>query len=420
MKKYLIYPICFLFIFLFPINVEAVDQLIVEAPTLNPAYEGETEISGLMDGYGTLPSGEKVPLNGHWNAAWIAINGKFYNTGNAGNQMFDYTITKVDDEHYNFTFRLPNGIVLHEGDKVSSLVIPGNVDNANDYPQLSSKFSGEMIVAKKQEQQGEVTARYHDVAGNKLAPDMSQTGVVGTSYQTEQKIIDGYTFKEVQGNATGLFTDSPQEVTYVYEKTPILGANIVVHYVDDAGNQLLPDILLTGNIGAHYKSEQKVIDGYRFNEVQGNTTGLFTDQLQEITYVYTKSPVLGGTITVQYIDDEGNSLLPDVLLTGNVGAPYQSEQKMINGYTIKGVQGISDGNFTNEEQLVLYIYSKDKEVLKDSSNANIDQNSVATDITHSEASKKIPQLGESSTKITTIIGCCLLLVLGYVMKYRKV
>ncbi|WP_282799477.1 MucBP domain-containing protein, partial [Lactococcus lactis] len=45
----------------------------------------------------------------------------------------------------------------------------------------------------------------------------------------------------------------------------------------------------SGNIGDNYTTDQKAIDGYTFKEVQGKTTGVFTNQAQNITYVYTKA-----------------------------------------------------------------------------------------------------------------------------------
>lgn len=47
------------------------------------------------------------------------------------------------------------------------------------------------------------------------------TGNVGEDYRTEQKDIDGYTFKEVKGNPTGQFTDKAQTVTYMYTKDKV-------------------------------------------------------------------------------------------------------------------------------------------------------------------------------------------------------
>ncbi|MGR8831448.1 MucBP domain-containing protein, partial [Leuconostoc citreum] len=54
--------------------------------------------------------------------------------------------------------------------------------------------------------------------GKTISDQVVKSGNVGDEYSTEQKNIDGYTFKEVQGNATGTFTADRQTVTYVYTK----------------------------------------------------------------------------------------------------------------------------------------------------------------------------------------------------------
>ena len=43
-------------------------------------------------------------------------------------------------------------------------------------------------------------------------------GNIGETYHTEKKELTGYTFKNIIGNASGQYTNSPQTVTYVYEK----------------------------------------------------------------------------------------------------------------------------------------------------------------------------------------------------------
>ncbi len=65
---------------------------------------------------------------------------------------------------------------------------------------------------------GNVTVKYVDTEGTPIAEDVIKAGNIGEAYTTEQKDIAGYTFKEVQGNPSGKFTDQPQTVTYVYEQ----------------------------------------------------------------------------------------------------------------------------------------------------------------------------------------------------------
>ncbi|MCW2281964.1 MucBP domain-containing protein [Lactococcus lactis] len=205
---------------------------------------------------------------------------------------------------------------------------------------------------------GDVTVKYVDTDGNKISDDVVKTGNVGDSFNTEQKVIDGYTFKEVQGNASGTFTDQAQTVTYIYTKDPVAGGDVTAKYVDTDGNKISDDVVKTGNIDDPFNTEQKVIDGYTFKEVQGNASGTFTDQAQTVTYIYTKDPVAGGDVTTKYVDTDGNKISYDVVKLGNVGDAYTTEQKMIDGYTFKEVQGNASGTFTDQAQAVTYVYTK--------------------------------------------------------------
>ncbi|MCT1193543.1 LPXTG cell wall anchor domain-containing protein, partial [Lactococcus lactis] len=63
--------------------------------------------------------------------------------------------------------------------------------------------------------------KYVDTDGNKISDDVVKSGNVGDAYTTEQKTIAGYTLKEVQGSATGTFTDQAQTVTYIYTKNNV-------------------------------------------------------------------------------------------------------------------------------------------------------------------------------------------------------
>ncbi|WP_238145210.1 MucBP domain-containing protein, partial [Lactiplantibacillus plantarum] len=64
-----------------------------------------------------------------------------------------------------------------------------------------------------------VTAKYQDQDGKSIHPDVVHSGYLGDNYSTEQLVIDGYTFKAVQGDVSGTFGTSAKTVTYVYERT---------------------------------------------------------------------------------------------------------------------------------------------------------------------------------------------------------
>ncbi|MBC1644706.1 MucBP domain-containing protein, partial [Listeria welshimeri] len=211
-------------------------------------------------------------------------------------------------------------------------------------------------------EQGTVTVNYQDEQGNAVAPTETLKGDIGKTYTTVQKDITGYDFKEVQGNATGEFTTKAQVVTYIYAQTPtpVEQGTVTVNYQDEQGNSLAPTETLKGDVGETYTTVQKDITGYDFKEIQGDATGEFTTKAQVVTYIYTKTvtPVEQGTVTVNYQDEQGNTVAPSETLKGDVGETYTTVQKDITGYDFKEVQGDATGEFTTKAQVVTYIYTK--------------------------------------------------------------
>lgn len=175
-----------------------------------------------------------------------------------------------------------------------------------------------------------------------------------------------------------------------------VAGDVHIKYVDESGKKLSNDEKLTGKVGETYTSEQKAFEGYTLKEVQGNSTGTFTDQEETITYVYTKVPVKGEAVTVKYTGDDGKKIAEDTVLTGNIGEKYISTPKELSGYSIKGVQGNPKGVFTHAKQEVKYLYTKNQ----------------AHQI-------NLPATGEDNGKFLTIIGAILLFLIGGVIFFVK-
>ncbi|MDR1823040.1 MucBP domain-containing protein [Lactococcus lactis] len=148
---------------------------------------------------------------------------------------------------------------------------------------------------------GAVKVKYIDTYGNIISKDVNKSGNIGEDYSTEQKTIAGYTFKEVQGNVTGKFIDKVQTITYVYKKNIAAGGVVTVKYIDTDGNTISKAVNKLGNIGEDYSTEQKIIPGYTFREIQGNATGQFTAQVQTVTYVYIKKPAGASSSKVDFV-----------------------------------------------------------------------------------------------------------------------
>lgn len=65
-----------------------------------------------------------------------------------------------------------------------------------------------------------ITVKYEDKSGNKLAENSILTGNVGEEYSSSEKEILGYTLTEIPTKSQGEFSLEEQTVTYIYSKNP--------------------------------------------------------------------------------------------------------------------------------------------------------------------------------------------------------
>ncbi|EDH3594017.1 class 1 internalin InlJ [Listeria monocytogenes] len=161
-----------------------------------------------------------------------------------------------------------------------------------------------------------------------------------------------YTFTSENGAIVGTVTtpfEAPQ---------PIKGEDVTVHYLDDKGEKLAADEVLSGNLDDSYTSNAKDIPDYTLTTTPDNATGTFTTTSQSVTYVYTKNIVAAEPVTVNYVDATGKTLAPSETLNGNVGDTYNATAKQIDGYTLSTEPTNATGQFTSSAQTVNYIYTK--------------------------------------------------------------
>ena len=205
---------------------------------------------------------------------------------------------------------------------------------------------------------GHITAKYQDANGTTLAPDdiLTGNGQLGRPYQTNAKTIENYRLIQTPANATGQFSDQAQTVIYVYTRED--AGDITVQYLDENGQQLAADSVLSGQgqLGQPYETSPLNINGYTVKSTQGNTTGTYTLQPQRVVYIYERTA--GQPVTAKYLDEHGKSIHPDVVHSGYLGDNYSTEQLVIDGYTFKAVQGDVSGTFGTSAKTVTYVYER--------------------------------------------------------------
>ncbi|EAD0636042.1 LPXTG cell wall anchor domain-containing protein [Listeria monocytogenes] len=199
-----------------------------------------------------------------------------------------------------------------------------------------------------------VTVKYVDGDGNELATSDTLNGKIDAPYQSTAKSLSGWTVKTTPANANGVFTNTNQTVTYVYEKAD--GAPVTVKYIDEDGNELATPDTLNGKIDAPYQATAKSLSGWTVKTTPANANGVFTDTNQTVTYVYEKAD--GAPVTIKYLDSDGNELATSDTLNGKIDAPYQATAKSLSGWVVKTTPANANGVFTDTNQTVTYVYEK--------------------------------------------------------------
>ncbi|EMW5327995.1 MucBP domain-containing protein [Enterococcus faecalis] len=164
--------------------------------------------------------------------------------------------------------------------------ITGLADEVTSTSSLDNNIPS--IVEKDAEQNGYVLVRHILEETNELLGEqiLNPIAGIGDSYTTKPLEGPWLIVKQIPDNATGVFTAEDQIVTYLYERGD--GEPVTVEFVDENGNKLLEDIVLTGKWGLDYESQPATIDGWKLTEIPVNAKGVFTEEEQLVTYVYTK------------------------------------------------------------------------------------------------------------------------------------
>ena len=242
---------------------------------------------------------------------------------------------------------------------------------------------------------GNVVVHYVDTEGNTLAEDTKdvENGSLSEKYDTTdnkpaklEKAGQVYylTAKELKDGSkpeNGAVVEGTTEITYVYEKA----GNVLVHYVDEAGNTLQADAVDTkdGQPGAKYDTSDKDMKPTRITtpegkvyelvpaSTKGNETGdVEAGKTTEVTYVYKE---VKGNVVVHYTDEAGNTIAEDVKDTtdGSVSSAYDTSDNKPATITTKdgkvyvlvptSTKGEESGKVTEGTTEVTYVYKEVKE-----------------------------------------------------------
>ncbi|MGX7366934.1 MucBP domain-containing protein [Enterococcus casseliflavus] len=283
------------------------------------------------------------------------------------NKKYSYSIRGIDKNGYSFPLYENDGFELTE-EGIQFKNIPANVDYLSITSLVPNRLSTEraastgtiqylvnyQVPVKYVNTAEDVTVKYLDENGQTLAPNVTLSGYVGDPFTTEEKDISGYTLKEIQGDKIGTFSDTAQEVVYVYERSD--AAPVTVRYEDKEGNELAAPTVMNGKVGLPYTSEAKTIPGWFVAQTPSNANGTYSETAQEVVYVYERSNA--APVTLKYEDTEGNELAAPTVMNGKIGLPYTSEAKTIPGWFVAQTPSNANGTYSETAQEVVYVYER--------------------------------------------------------------
>ncbi|EIS8278710.1 MucBP domain-containing protein [Listeria monocytogenes] len=355
------------------INIKEGATAISNNPTLD--IDGkEMPISSISDGgtvsadnktvsFSNLPIGTKTVT---YNATFTATSAKGVPLSYSLKVSQPITVSEKTDSSVNVFYKDENGNELATSETISGK----SGENYQTTEKTITNYTLKEIEGQASGQFGDsdttvtyvyekadgapVTVKYVDGDGNELATSDTLNGKIDAPYQSTAKSITGWIVKTTPANANGVFTDTNQTVTYVYEKAD--GAPVTVKYIDEDGNELATPDTLNGKIDAPYQATAKSLSGWTVKTTPANTNGVFTDTNQTVTYVYEKAD--GAPVTIKYLDSDGNELATPDTLNGKIDAPYQSTAKSLSGWKVKTTPANANGVFTDTNQTVTYVYEK--------------------------------------------------------------
>ncbi|MFC6295881.1 MucBP domain-containing protein [Lactiplantibacillus daoliensis] len=348
------------------VDFQVVDEAGKPIPGVTiPSQQGE--IDG--DWQVTLPSipGYELVQATENGQALTVTNGHL--TGKFSDNQTIQLIYRVKSQHATIHFEYEDG--RSAGDDVQLTGKYGELIQFPAVPNIPGYFADDLPAVYYQDgdnnytvvyrRAGQVTIQYVDEAGNSISPTEELTGKVGSDYQTAPKQIAGYTLVKEPVNQNGQFSESSTTVIYHYLKDSVAvsdGQPVTIQYVDEAGNSLATEAVLTGKVGDTYAATPKTIAGYELIKVIGDQNGTFGNQNQTITFLYRLLEAKKGQVTIQYVDETGREIAKNGVLTGGLGQAYQVTALNIDGYRLKQTVGASAGSFSEGETTLTFIYER--------------------------------------------------------------
>ena len=274
------------------------------------------ELSGMRNSLNYVVTNDQP---GEWKKVAVMHNGA------SGNATVDVSSTGVND-----------WIVIVDGNtaglsaikevKATKFTVPGNTSMI-----AVDKESFNACALK--DNRGKLIVNYVNEKGEKLTDSMVVLGKIGSGYQTgpSSAVPNTLMVKTTEGNASGVYSDKTQEVTYVY--TNYIPENL----------RNYADINHDGKVDINdVTAMQKALSGNKAYDISNcdfdyDGKVSINDATMLMKYLAGFSVAQGTTLVNHYyFDAQGNkkTLTNEIKLTGRVGDAYTTNDYRVMGYTL--------------------------------------------------------------------------------------
>ena len=318
-----------------------------------PTIDGYTYKSASDSLTGTYDGNKTITLTYTKNAAPVEQSTITVNYVDADGKTIKTATTQTLDNGSTYKVETPtiDGYTYKSADAALTGTVYGNKTITLTYTKNAAPV-----------EQSTITVNYVDADGKTIKTATTQTLDNGSTYKVETPTIDGYTYKSADAALTGT-VDGNKTITLTYTKdstTPVENkANLTINYVDADGNTIKASNVTEHIVGQAYTVGQPEIAGYTYDHATGDAiAGTIAYNGNTVTLVYTKN---GGTtpteqtktITVNYVDADGNTIKSATTTTYKVGDTYTVATPSIDGYTYKSADGALSGTVADDATITL-------------------------------------------------------------------
>ena len=128
--------------------------------------------------------------------------------------------------------------------------------------------------------------------------------------------------------------------------------NLIVRYVDEAGNDLLPMIREEQKAGTSYKTKKEIIKGYTLKDVVGECEGQYSDETKEVTYIYERTKT---EYVIKYLENGTNKeLLESKINIAYVGDEIVEKALSIDGYVLASNDSVTIVLDEQNNEIIFY------------------------------------------------------------------